>query len=858
MASHTSTRSTTRAKVLTAVTVAAAGVAAYMAGSLSNDLLQNPLGSSSITRSDERRSCVMACEYNGGVPCAASVDATSEAACRARVESCQLSCPLPDLHTVLLRGNASVATLPVAQLGMDYRKQLVLLPLETVEGGIWEVTKGALPPGMNIDPTSGLLYGTPSQADTYAFSLTRSVVTEKQAAPVRVTARVQLVVENQRVPVAAVGANPDTASASISTSAPSAIDVTTPIGEVYLSRGQNFDVQLQVFGIPAAEQRWSIAFGRLPEGLTLSPSGRISGASQEKAGTYRFGVMVTSNIHESAGIRAYENGTIILTDVAAASGSAAAVPESDANTAMSPASLPVARVNEAYSVPLSVNDAYPRTWSIEGLPQGLSFNADSRVISGTPREDGIFTVRVTSRRSSGLTFTQKYTLTVNRAGATDADRAAAANQGSAVAGLTIDVNVPEAIADRAYSAQLRAISSYASIRWSFPAGKAVPSGWTLSEAGVLAHPKPIVGVVTLPVSVRSYDGAATQQENIVINVRPMTVAEAAASGSTSASQPSAADSAKTAAESAASAASAASALAFANVSSYPDGTVGVAYSSRPFQVTGGKEGYVYTISSGTRPPGLALSDTGALQGAPTTAGTYNFTMRVTDATGAVIQASRTVRINAAPVASGSGSGSGSSSSGQTVSGGGGGGGGGGAIGSVSLPNSDSAALQTRMNTLNRIGIQVHDLVKLQDDGDANTQHDTTVYYIGSDGRRHFFPNPKVYFTWFHDFSRVRIVSAASLAEIPLGANVTYRPGVRMVKFESDNKVYAIEGGRRLRWIQSEADAASIYGVNWNRNIDDIPVVFYTDYVFGTALGSAASFSPSITMAMITWPSQVLP
>ncbi len=102
-------------------------------------------------------------------------------------------------------------------------------------------------------------------------------------------------------------------------------------------------------------------------------------------------------------------------------------------------------------------------------------------------------------------------------------------------------------------------------------------------------------------------------------------------------------------------------------------------------------------------------------------------MRVTDATGAVIQATRTVRINAAPVASGSGSGSGSSSSGQTVSGGGGGGGGSGAIGSVSLPNSDSAALQTRMNTLNRIGIQVHNLVKLQDDGDANTQHDTTVY-----------------------------------------------------------------------------------------------------------------------------------
>lgn len=180
------------------------------------------------------------------------------------------------------------------------------------------------------------------------------------------------------------------------------------------------------------------------------------------------------------------------------------------------------------------------------------------------------------------------------------------------------------------------------------------------------------------------------------------------------------------------------------------------------------------------------------------------------------------------------------------------------MGSISVPNSEDAPTRARIDVLSRMNVRVHDLVKLQDDGDTNTQHDTTVYYVGADGRRHFFPNQKVYFTWYQDFSGVRIVSGGDLAQIPLGANATYRPGTRLVKIESEEKVYVVEGGRRLRWVRTEADARAIYGSSWNQQVDDVPVTFYTNYVIGMPIENAAAIRPSDLVSSVTWVSNVLP
>ncbi|MDP2755168.1 MAG: PKD domain-containing protein [Nitrospirota bacterium] len=63
--------------------------------------------------------------------------------------------------------------------------------------------------------------------------------------------------------------------------------------------------------------------------------------------------------------------------------------------------------------------------------------------------------------------------------------------------------------------------------------------------------------------------------------------------------------------------------------SLPSGTVGVSYGTN-LSATGGKTPYTWSIMSGNLPPGLSPSTGGLISGTPTTAGTYNFTVKVTD------------------------------------------------------------------------------------------------------------------------------------------------------------------------------------------------------------------------------------
>ena len=74
----------------------------------------------------------------------------------------------------------------------------------------------------------------------------------------------------------------------------------------------------------------------------------------------------------------------------------------------------------------------------------------------------------------------------------------------------------------------------------------------------------------------------------------------------------------------------------------PTGTAGVAYTSTQLMGSGGKAPYTFAISSGSLPPGLNITASGAgagtISGTPTGVGTFNFTVLVTDAnnlTGAI-------------------------------------------------------------------------------------------------------------------------------------------------------------------------------------------------------------------------------
>ncbi|MCX6714632.1 MAG: YCF48-related protein [Candidatus Uhrbacteria bacterium] len=125
-----------------------------------------------------------------------------------------------------------------------------------------------------------------------------------------------------------------------------------------------------------------------------------------------------------------------------------------------------------------------------------------------------------------------------------------------------------------------------------------------------------------------------------------------------------------------------------------------------------------------------------------------------------------------------------------------------------------------------------------------------VYYYATDGKRHAFPNDKVYFSWFTDFSTVKEVSADFLSSLTLGKNVTYRPGVKMVKFQTSPQVYVVAKGGTLRAVLSESIAAALYGSDWNKKIDDISDVFYGNYKFGEPVVNASDYDPAQTRILV--------
>ncbi len=114
---------------------------------------------------------------------------------------------------------------------------------------------------------------------------------------------------------------------------------------------------------------------------------------------------------------------------------------------------------------------------------------------------------------------------------------------------------------------------------------------------------------------------------------------------------------------------------------------------------------------------------------------------------------------------------------------------------------------------------------------------SSVYYCGADGRRYVFPNAQTYATWYEDFSTVSVISLEEMSKIMLGGNVTYRPGIKLVKIQTDPHVYAVDINGRLRLMTTPAIAEKYYGADWNKKVEDIPDAFFTNYKIGDSINS---------------------
>ncbi|MBZ0135084.1 MAG: putative Ig domain-containing protein [Planctomycetes bacterium] len=95
----------------------------------------------------------------------------------------------------------------------------------------------------------------------------------------------------------------------------------------------------------------------------------------------------------------------------------------------------------------------------------------------------------------------------------------------------------------------------------------------------------------------------------------------------------------------------------------PSGTDGSVYGPATIVATGGTPAYTFAVTAGSLPPGLNLAANGTITGTPTSSGTFNFDVTVTDAAFATHTVSLSIGVNG------------------KSSGGGGGGGGGGCVSS---------------------------------------------------------------------------------------------------------------------------------------------------------------------------------
>jgi hypothetical protein len=84
-------------------------------------------------------------------------------------------------------------------------------------------------------------------------------------------------------------------------------------------------------------------------------------------------------------------------------------------------------------------------------------------------------------------------------------------------------------------------------------------------------------------------------------------------------------------------------------SSLPNGQSGSPYPATTLGVTGGTAPYTWSFSSGTFPPGLSLSAAGVISGTPTTTGTFNFIVQVTDSLAATDQEGFSITITSPPL-----------------------------------------------------------------------------------------------------------------------------------------------------------------------------------------------------------------
>lgn len=425
-------------------------------------------------------------------------------------------------------------TLPDAGVATAYSTAL------TATGGnsgpyTFAVTAGALPAGLTL-ATTGTLSGTPTAGGTFNFT-------------VRATDS---------------ASNTGSRAYALVVSAPTISIAPTTLPT--LTRNAVYSQTLTAAG-GTAPYSYAVTSGAVPAGVTLSPTGVLSG-TPSATGAYAFTVTATDSSSGSGpytGSRAY-SGTV----------------QQD-TPVIGPATLPAGTAGAVYAQSFTVTGGAgaPYTFAIVSgaLPSGVALNTSTGQISGTPTAVGSFALTVQVTDAGAFTGQRAYTITI-------------APPVLAIAPSSATLNSPYGSAfSQTFSA------SGGTGPYAYSLSGALPSGLTFTAAtGVLSGTPTQTGTFPITVSVTDATTGAgapyTASRSYTLNVAAPTIAIAPAT--------------------------------------LPAGAAGSSY-SQTLTASGGVAPYTFQVTAGNLPVGVSLSASGVLSGTPTAAGTFNVTVQARDA-----------------------------------------------------------------------------------------------------------------------------------------------------------------------------------------------------------------------------------
>ncbi len=457
------------------------------------------------------------------------------------------------------------SSLPGGAVGASYKASVLAAGGATPYG--FTLAAGPLPPGLSLSP-SGALSGTPAASGAFKFTVRVTDAggqTASQAYAVSVTGSVSIVTTS--LPDSTVGTAYRATLVATGGTAPYVFSVASgqlPGGSLSRSGGQSFTLRVAGSSRVAIQ---SVAQGQLPAGLSLSPSGTLSG-TPAAAGSSSFTIQVTDAAGQTAS-RSFTASTVARLSIATSS-------------------LPNGTVGSTYTATAgATGGTAPYTFSVASgqLPKGLTLNT-SGTLSGTPAAAGTSSFTIQARDAVGGTASRAYSVSV------------------ATAVSMVTTSLPGGTVGTAYSATVTATGGTAPYAFSVAGGQ-LPAGLTLSTSGGLSGTPAAAGSSSFTIQVADAGGKTASRAFTTSIVARLSI----------------------------------------TTNSLPNGTVGSTYSAT-VSATGGTAPYTFSLAAGQLPAGLTVSASGSLSGTPTAAGSSSFTIQARDAGGQTASKAYAVSVTA--------------------------------------------------------------------------------------------------------------------------------------------------------------------------------------------------------------------